>query len=143
MTNEARINSSLSVTKGDYLNYSSKPTAFNADVAGTKGPVVGSIEASLNGTDVDFTELTQPALCRIQNQDSTNFVTVGIWDDAAEIFYPMIELLPGESFVVRLSRDLQDEFGTGVVGTAADTDNRLRIRADTAAANVLVEAFEV
>ena len=141
MSNEAQIRSSLSIVS-DNLTYRSQPTAYNADVAGSKGPVPGAIAVSTVGTDVDFSELTTPALCKIQNLDDTNFVEYGIWDPEGSTFYPLGELLPGEFSVLRLSRNLQQEFGTGTGTTGADT-NRLRFRADTATLQVSVEAFEV
>jgi hypothetical protein len=57
------------------------------------------------------------------------------------VFYPLIELLPGESYVFRLSRNIQEQYaGTGTGTTAPD--NRLRIKANGASCVVLVEAFE-
>lgn len=138
MANEATIRTSLMIKKGNIF-YQSNPTAFKANVTGTKGPVPGavSIAATVTGTDIDFSELVTPGLCRLQNLDATNFVTYGIWDGVS--FFPLGELLPGETYVLRLSRYLGEEFaGTG---TPADV-NTFRMKADTAACNVLVEAFE-
>ena len=140
MADEATVQCSLQIKKGN-LTYRSNPTAFRADVATAKGPSPGAFTASTDGTSVDLTALTQPALCRIQNIDATNFVEVGIWDTEAALFFPLMELLPGESYVIRLSRNIEEEYvGTGT-GTSAAT-NRLRIKANTAACIVLVEAFE-
>lgn len=141
MADEAQIRASLQITN-DPLEYRSQPTAFTADVAGIKGPVPGAIEASVEGTDVDLSELVAPSLCRIMNLDATNFVEYGVWDPEGGTFYPLGEILPGETYVIRLSRNLQEEFGTGTGTTGAGT-NRLRFKADTAPCNVLVEAFEV
>jgi len=141
MANEARITSGLAITTGKIV-YSSKPTSFNADVAGAKGPVPGAIAVSTEGTDVDFSELTTPGLCRIQNQDATNYVTYGIWDPENSKFFPLGELLAGETYPLRLSRDLQEEFQTGTGTTGANT-NRLRFKANTTTCTVLIEAFEV
>lgn len=140
MADEAQVRSSLQIKKGA-IDYSSKPTVFNADVTGTDGPTPGAITATVEGTDVDLSQLTTPALCRIQNLDATNFVTVGVWDPENNTFFPVDEILAGETYVRRLSRDLQEEFQTGTGTIGADT-NRLRIKADTASVNVLVEAFE-
>ena len=96
----------------------------------------------MEGTDVDFSELTIPGLCRLMNLDATNFIEFGIWDPEGGVFYPLGEIGPGKTYTIKLSRNLQEEFGTGTGTTGADT-NRLRIKADTAACNVLVEAFEV
>ncbi len=148
MANEAQIRTSLQIDKGTdpvQIAYRSQPTVFLADVAGVKGPLPGAFAVSTAGTDVDFSELTTPALCRIMNLDATNFVTYGIWDPEGGLFFPLGEMLPGESYILRLSRVLQGEFGTegGPAGTVGPNTNRLRCMADTAAVNVLVEAFEV
>ncbi len=146
MADEATVRSSLQVLKKsgttELINHSTKPTTFKADVAGTKGPVPGAIDVTVEGTSIDFSELTTPGLCRIMNQDATNFVTYGIWDPEGSTFYPLGEILPGETYVLRLSRDMQWELGTGTGTTGAET-NRLRFKADTATVSVLVEAFEV
>jgi len=138
MANEASIRSSLSILVGK-LDYRSNPTSFNADVSTADGPTPGTISATLAGTDVSLTELTTPGLCRIMNLDSTNFVEVGVHDGTS--YFPLMELLPGETFVFRLARDLGLEFGTGTGTINADV-NTLRIKADTAACNVTVEVFE-
>lgn len=138
MANEARINSSLQIKTGN-LDYQSRPTAFQATVTGAKGPTPGAIAVSTAGTDVDLSELSTPGLCFITNIDSTNYVTYGIWDGAT--FYPLGELLPGECYVLRLSRSLTQEYGTGT-GTTGTNINRLRLKANGATANIRVEAFE-
>lgn len=138
MADEAQIRSSLQIEVGK-LEYQSKPTAFKADVSVAGGPTPGTILCTTDGTDVSLSELTIPGLCRIQNLDNANFVEVGIWDGVS--YYPMMELLTGETFVFRLARDLGEEFGTGT-GTTGAAINTLRIKADTASCEVLVEAFE-
>ncbi len=140
MTDEAQIRTSLQINKNS-IEYRSLPAAFSADVSGTKGPTPGAVTFSTAGEDVDLTGLTVPGLCRLQNQDSTNYVSYGIWDPEGNTFYPLGELLPGESYILRLSRDIEEEFGTGG-GTTGPNTNRLRIKADTAACVVLVEVFE-
>lgn len=140
MANEATVTSRLTIQKG-YLDYMSRPGQFQATVTGTKGPVPGALEATTAGVSVDFSELTTPALCRLMNLDTTNFVEYGIWDPEGGVFYPLGELLPGESYVLRLSRNLNEEYGTGA-GTVGANTNRLRLKADTAACQVMVEAFE-
>lgn len=141
MANEATVRSSLQIQVGE-IDYSSRPTTFKATVTGQKGPVPGAFTAALTGTNLDLSELTTPGLCRLQNLDDENFVTYGAYDPETEKFYPMGELLPGETFVTRLSRNLGWEYGTGTGTTGAET-NVIQFRADTAPVDVLVEAFEV
>lgn len=143
MANEARITSSLQIifppgATGN-INYQSQPTAFNADVSTALGPTPGAIVATVAGVDVSLAVLTVPGFCRIRNLDETNFVEVGIWDGVS--FYPFMDILAGESYIVRLSASLGDEFGTGT-GTSGPGINTLRVKADTASCNVVVEAFE-
>jgi len=112
MANEARVTSSLNVTKGT-TRINTKPTSFTADVdASNIAPTPGLVVATLAGTDVDLSALTTPGLCTIQNVDGTNYVTGGIWDPEGNTFYPLFELLPGEKYVLRLARDIEEEFGT-------------------------------
>jgi hypothetical protein len=145
MSNEARIQTSLNIQKSSgtiqQLDYRSSPNSYQVDVTGAKGPTPGAMSASVAGTDVDFSQLTQPTLCLLHNQDGTNFVEYGVWDPEGSKFYPLGELGPGEVHVLKLSRNLQEEYGTGTGTTGANT-NRLRLKADTAACNVFVGAFE-
>ena len=149
MADEARITSSLNVRKLSstgrvILEYQSRPNSFQADVSGRKGPVPGAVRVeTMPGTNISFGELTQPALCRIGNLDLTNFLTVGIWDQDNSVFFPLMEILPEENYVIRLTRYLQEEFGTGTGTHPQGSNNYLRLVADTAALNALVEAFEV
>lgn len=138
MANEIQVRISLSLTKGN-LSYRPAASYYTADVANLGGPTPGTISVAIHGTEVDLSALTTPGLCFIQNLDDTNYVTVGVYDGAR--FYPVIELLPGEFTVFRLSRNLNEEYvGTGT-GTNSDI-NQLRLVANTAACKVLVQAFE-
>lgn len=140
MANEALIQSSFQISKGN-LRYQPIAQTFRADVTGSKGPTPGAKTVTPTGTDIDFSELTTPGLCRISNLDPTNFVTYGIWDPETTKFYPMGEILPGEFYVLRLSRVLGSEYDA-TTGTAGPITNTLQFRADTADCDVVVEAFE-
>ncbi len=142
MADEATVRSSLQIRK-DNLQYSSLPSSFMADVSGTKGPVPGALAVDSLGTLVDFSELTTPGLCRIHNLDADTYIEYGIWDPETAIFFPLGEVQAGESYILRLSRNLQAEYGTGS-GTATTDTNRLKLRAPSGqgSVNVVVEAFE-
>ena len=142
MANEARITNSLQIVAG-YTDYQARPTAFTATVTGRKGPTPGAISVAATGTVVSFAELAQPALCRIQNLDTVNYITYGIWDPETSRFYPLGELLPGESYILRLSRFLHEEYGTGTGTVGGPSTNSLKMYANASTAVVLVEAFEV
>ncbi len=126
MANEITIRSTLEITKGS-LQYVNRPGFFQADFDGTIGPAPGALLISTGGTNILLTQLTIPGLCVIKNYDATNFVQVGI--DDAVTFFPLMDILPGESYVIRLANDV-------------DTSNNLHMKADTAACEVSVEAFE-
>lgn len=138
MSNEATVQSTLAIRSGN-LNYQSQPTSFRADVAGAKGPTPGAIAVTVLGTSVSLAELTTPGLCRIMNLDATNYVEWGPYDPTSNTFFPVGELLPGESYIFRLYRLIGEE----AVGTGTAFGNTiLRLRAVGATCNVLVEAFE-
>lgn len=138
MANEATISSGLNIRKGN-LNYQSQPMSFRANVSGTKGPTPGALEVTTSGTNVDFSELTTPALCRIMNLSATYLVEWGIHDGS--LFHPVGEVLPGETYVIRLSRNLGEEEDVPGTGTSAVV-NAFFLRAVGGTVNVVVEAFE-
>ena len=123
MANEASIHYSMQIIQGN-LKFVPGGVSFTGDVTGTAGPVPGAVLATTAGLDVSFTGLTTPAYCRITNIDGTNFVEYGIWDGAT--FHELGELLAGESYPLRLSRNM-----TG-----------FRLKANTASVWTIVEAFE-
>lgn len=139
MTREADVRISMGIRKGN-IDYRSNPTNFTADVSGTKGPSPGALTISTSGEDVDFSELVQPGLCLFHNLDASNRVDIGAWDGVE--FIPLFEMLPGEFFIMRISRNLGISTGA-VPGTGStDSGNTLRLKSYGAACNVTVEAFE-
>lgn len=144
MANEATVVSSLQIVGSGNLQYRSFPTSFQADVAGNEGPETGFVVATVTGTVVTFVNLVTPALCHIRNLDSTNYVDYGIYDPDTNKFYPIGEILPGEGYIVRLSRNMEEEFGTGTsdTGTTGTDANRLMVRGNAASVNTVIEAFE-
>lgn len=141
MADEIQVLSGLVIRKGN-LNYQSLPNTFTADLTGSIGPTPGAIVVDTLGVDVSFAQLTTPGVCRIMNIDDTNYVEWGVYDPETDVFYPVGELLPGESYVFRLTRNFGEEYaGTGT-GTTSPT-NRFRVKANTAQCVVVVEAFEV
>ncbi len=136
MAGEITITSRLEVKNGN-LQYVSKPDKFLADQSLAVGPTPGIITATTSGTVVTFDALTQPGVCRLQNQDSTNYVEVGLSDGS--FFYPLLELLPGETYAVRLYRNLDSR--EALPGTGSAMALSLMIRAKVASCKVLVEIF--
>jgi hypothetical protein len=143
VANTATVRVSLRIDSDDFQPYhQSQPTAFQADIGTVMGPTPGAISVSLSGTDVDLSQLAVPGLCTLTNLDSTNYVTYGVLDPTTGYFYPFGELLPGEVNLVRLSRQFGEEFVGTVTGTGTDAiNNVLHLRANGAACNVRIEAF--
>lgn len=136
MANEITVNCGLNIKNGS-LDYAARPNSFRADMSTIGGPTPGTIAVPVTGVQIDLSGLSTPGICRIQNLDTTNYVTVGIYDGVS--YFPLMELLAGESFIIRLYRHLGDEF----VGTGTPSDvNQLYAMADTAECKLLVEAFE-
>ncbi len=139
MANEARINFGLSINKGSLKHRSSG--AFAANVSGQKGPTPGAIAVSTLGTDVDLSQLTVAGLTELTNLDDSNFFEWGIYDPDTLAFYPLGEVGPGETYIIRLSRNIQEQYagtGTGAGGETA----RLRLKANGANLAAFVGAFE-
>ncbi|MCK9568743.1 hypothetical protein M0R72_07370 [Candidatus Pacearchaeota archaeon] len=139
MANEATIRSSLQIRKGE-IDYQSRPTSHHEDVTGTNGPCPGAVTATVAGVNVDFSPLVTPGLVTIHNLDSTNFVEYGAWDPVTSTFFPIGEVPAGAAYSFRLSRNLGESYGTGTSTTG--TGHALRVKADTASVNVVIEAFE-
>jgi len=110
MSNEAFITSRLSIRRGN-LNYRD-PSAggFRADVSASVGPSPGYILVPTAGVQVSFPQLVTPGLVWVQNLDDTNYFELGIKDPGTGLFYPLMELLPGESFPFRFSRNLLEDY---------------------------------
>ena len=139
MADEITIQYSLSVLNGNLQER--RQTQFQADQTTAKGPTPGALTIPTTGEDISLAEVTTPGVGRVLNLDATNFVMVGIRDPDSDLFYPLVELLPGESYLMRFSRYLTREIvGTGT-GTGT-TNNFLHLRADTAACVVLLEIFD-
>jgi hypothetical protein len=133
MSNEITAQISISISKLP-LSFKNQPTSFKMNLGGSYGPTPGSVLCATTGTDISLSGVTMGGICLIQNLDATNFVTFGIHDGT--IFTPIGELLANDPpAFLRLSRHLL----TGWLGTSGGST--LRIYADTAAVNVLVQAF--
>jgi len=137
---DVQFTSSMSITKGN-VKFRSYPNSFQADIVGSgKGPSPGAVTCAVAGTDIDLTEITTPGFCFLYNMDALHFVTVGIWDGTE--FYPLLEIGPGEGYPLKLSRFLGQSLGTVGTGTFDTGSYSLRIKADTAACDVFVGAFD-
>lgn len=139
--NEVSIRTSLQINNLK-LSYQSRPTGFTGSQATAKGPVPGAITVSTVGTDINLGQLAQPGYVRIANLDPTSTIEYGIMDHVTHTFYPVHEILPGESYVARFSKNMGKEYGTGPGTAGTGTGTTLRVRSSPQPAVVLIEAFE-
>lgn len=140
MALEATINSALIINSGN-LVYHSQPNLFRADLSTPSGPSPGAIQTPTTGVVVDFEQLTTPGLARLMNLDSVNYVEYGVYDPATDVFYPLGEILPGETYVVRFSRNLRESYlGTGT--STSPPTKAFMLKSTGGTCTVLVEAFE-
>ncbi len=136
------VQASLNIV-GTAVNYRSLPPSFVGNTVSEAGPAPGSFLVPHGGAAVDFSKLATPGYCRIMNQDSTNFITVGMRDAITNRFYPMLEILPLETYPLRWSRDMLGEFsGTGTHPVTGPENVQVWILPNAAPCRVLVEAFE-
>ena len=140
MSNEATVRTGIQIIVGGLI-YRPPTASFNVDVSAARGPTPGLVVVPILGIDVDLSGLTTPGLCRISNYDTTNFITYGIGDAVTNEFYPLGEVGPEESYILKLSRNLGSDLDSLTTGTGSGTKT-LRLVADTAVCNCSVEAFE-
>ena len=140
MSREAQVRVALSISKDNLsVRYNH---VYTADVNGTaRGPSPGAVLIDTDGTSIDFSQLTTPGLVVFKNLSETDYVEYGIWEPATTTFYPLGEILPGESYVLRLSRNLAEQYSNTGTGTTAPT-NALRFKANRADVYVDVSAYE-
>lgn len=144
MADEARVTNSVAVLKrtGTVTQIDRRYSgSFTYDAS--RGPAPGLISVSLTGTDVDLSGLISPGVCVLTNQSATDYVDVGVYEPSTGIFYPLLELPPGKPTVVVLSRNLGEQWSGTVTGTGTDAaNNTIRLRANGAACDVSVEAYD-
>lgn len=138
MSNEIQVRASLQIKNGNQ-QVQTQPTAFYANQSRVGGPDPGGITVPTTGTDVSFAALTQPGMCRISNLDAVSTLIVGI--KFGSFFYPLMDVLPGEFYVLRLSQFLGKEvFGTGT--GVASSSATLHALATPASLRANFEAYE-
>lgn len=147
MADEATITSGLRILKRDannviILDYPNKTgQTFSVDVTGTKGPTPGALTIPTGGKVVSLEELVTPGLYRFTNMDSASVIEYGIYLPDFDLFVPWGEMLPGETYVGRFSRNLLEDYpGTGTGTDAAH--NRVFMKSYPSDAVCNIEAFE-
>lgn len=134
---------SLDVRKGNF-RYRHPKSSFQASMTGSLGPTPGALLISTLGTDISLLEIGTPGFVVVDNYDDTNFFTLGLWDPTTSLYYPFMEVGPGEFYPFKFSRQLLDELGTGGLGTGTTgaPNQVLRAYADTADVNGFIGVFE-
>lgn len=119
------------------------------DMTGRKGPTPGALSVPIGGVAVDLSELTTPGFCWLEHQgllsgdaDDNDYCEVGVRDVDNNLFFPLLELLPGMRWPLYLSRNLLEEFvGTGTATTGPT--NQLFLKSGSSNTLVVsVEAYE-
>lgn len=124
MANELTISGSYNISQGNLKvtdNFSDQH-----DMTGTFGPTPGAVAVGTGatGTSIDLSALTTGGLMKVTNLDSTNFITVGIYDGSTT-YYPLVKVAAGKSVIFYLA-----------------TITNVRAKADTATVNASFEAYE-
>lgn len=105
MANEISIKASLDVVKG-YLSHN-RQVSFKADIATAKPNVAaGSQAIGTSPEAITYGDVTSTtgAVAWFRNLDDTNYVEIGAFVNP--IFYPIIRLLPGEAYPIRIGSSL-------------------------------------
>jgi hypothetical protein len=124
MANELTINGSYNINKGGLQV--SDSFSDRIDVTGTFGPTPGAVAVGTGatGTAIDLSGLTTGGVIKVTNFDSTNFITVGIYDGSTT-YYPLVKVAALKSVIFYLA-----------------TITNVRAKADTATVNASFEAYE-
>lgn len=145
MANEFVATFTLQVNVNNVKDQFSATVRDDADSVSTaKGATPGLVNVATTGTDVSLAALTVPGWAWLKNtdaDDSTKFVTWGVWDPEVGKFYPLGELGPGDVALFKFSRRFLWEYGTGT-GTVGSPTNTLRLYADGGTVPVQVRVYE-
>lgn len=141
MSREISVRSSITIRSGNLVYQSPGKSLFTSDLNANKGPCPGMVTIPVGGISITFPYLTTPGQVVICNLDTANFVEYGIKDPGSGKFYPLGEVLAGESYVFRFSRNLLENYTNTGTGTTGDV-NYLWLKADTAPCDVIIDAFE-
>ncbi len=144
MADEYDVRISLEVRKPP-LRYQSYPTQFFADMEGDGEPVPGIVQVNdQEGTHIDLSVNSRTiGIALFENHGPGEYVEYGIYDPELLIYYPLGEILPGERFVLRLSRNVQTQYGpTGTGTTGHAVENRLWMLSHGGDSLVLFDCFE-
>jgi len=126
MANEGSLSYQLNLKKGN-LSYSNRKS-FRFTVTGTLGPLPGGLTIPKTGRIVDFQGfIVEPGACEVANFDETYSFEVGIYDLQTNVFYPLMEVGPGESYPLTLSRNLLEQYNDTGTATSAP-ENKLMLK---------------
>lgn len=140
MANEIAVIAKITIVK-DNIRWQNGLQQFNVTMSGSKGPTPDFLVIPTTGKDIYFDQLTEPGFCLLTNLDTANFVEYGLFDTLTNRFHPLGEIPPGTSWPIYLSRNLKEQYTNSGTGTTAP-ESYLRLKANGAACNVRVEAFE-
>lgn len=164
MSREAQVQSSMYIRKDNagatganagmqqLQDYRSSPSLFIADVAMPHLSVRLGLDVPTTGILAAMPTLLIPGLYFVHHQGRSDGVLIanadkesyyvewGIYEPANDRFYPKDELLPGEFFPGRFSRNLLQEYNNTGTGTSAAT-NLLWFKAHGATCRIGLDVF--
>lgn len=134
MTGTIQIIQNIKVENGSFKFPDSDIRRRSYTQTGQGGAVPGTltVPTTATGTLIDLTALTTPGWARFKNVDPTNFIKVGL--QVGGTFYPFARLLPGAGTGT-------DDDGQEII-VPMEPGISVYAVADTAAAKLLVQAFE-
>lgn len=111
MAGTIKLNYDMALSNGSSV---SGPTYVRQEITQTNigGPNVGTITVTTGGITLTTTGITTFGLCKITNNDDTNFVKIGPVSGGTQ--YDFVKLKKGESYVFRLMPGI-------TIGAKADT----------------------
>jgi hypothetical protein len=102
MADEITVSVGLNLLNGDKDSLTISPYTFAITQATAKPVRVGGSQVIGHAAHeaLALADLTTPGVCYLRNRDATNFVQIGV--DVSGDFYPLIKLMPGDAWIIRL-----------------------------------------
>lgn len=132
MSAEITVSHTLTVQKKDstgliqLVNFN-RSEGFRADLAGSSGPYVGSVNVRPDKSLIDLSAAGGGGgVIWVKNQSGTATIQLGLYDVSTNTFDPVMDFLPGECWPFRVSRDIGREEIPGT-GTGGSTGNKTQL----------------
>lgn len=156
MSQELTCNFRMTVVKRDaegrLLQNQQHGHSFFRDVSGAGGPYPGKITVPLTGVQIPMTQLAEAGPAWLKHLGLTSgadpgadhkiyYVELGIKDLATSIFYPFVEIWPGEEWPIPLTRNLLEKYNSTGTGTGP-ANNMLWAISHIASCDISLSAYQ-